>query len=91
MLTHFLNTCPSVTLSKTLRVGGTAVNKARAVPAIPYPLPTDTMRLAEGVSETQLLSRCCIDQSLEIVCAEVGALQVAESLKCQKLDRLGNW
>lgn len=63
------------------------MNKARAVPAIPYLLLTDTMRSAEGMSETQLLNRCCIDQSLEIVC-EVGALQVAESLS---LDRLGNW
>lgn len=63
------------------------MNKARAVPAIPYLLLTDT-EFWEGVSETQLLNRCCIEQSLEIVSAEVEIPQVVESLN---LDRLGNW
>lgn len=55
------------------------MSKAKDTPAIPYPLLIGTVRSAEGVSEKQLLNRCCIDQSLETVSAEVGALQVAES------------
>lgn len=61
VFTHFINICPSVTLSRILiRLGGTTLSKAGAVPAIPYPSVTGTIRR----SEKQLLNRCCcIDQS----------------------------